>query len=116
MRSRFISQMPPLPMRLWPASAAAIGSRRSRAHSPSETICRRRGAMPLAMTPLAITFPDEAALVRRVDLVERAGLADAAFVAALLYAVSDFGFAVLATPVFLLFGRAGAGNSARHHH
>jgi uncharacterized membrane protein YfcA len=38
-----------------------------------------------------------------VDLVEWAGLAATAFVAALLYAVSGFGFAVLATPLFLLF-------------
>jgi uncharacterized protein len=38
-----------------------------------------------------------------VDLVEWAGLAATALVAALLYAVSGFGFAVLATPLFLLF-------------
>jgi len=38
-----------------------------------------------------------------VELVEWAGLAATALVAALLYAVSGFGFAVLATPLFLLF-------------
>ena len=38
-----------------------------------------------------------------MELVEWAGLAATAFVAALLYAVSGFGFAVLATPLFLLF-------------
>ena len=38
-----------------------------------------------------------------MDLVEWAGLAATALVAALLYAVSGFGFAVLATPLFLLF-------------
>ena len=38
-----------------------------------------------------------------MELVEWAGLAATALVAALLYAVSGFGFAVLATPLFLLF-------------
>jgi uncharacterized protein len=38
-----------------------------------------------------------------VDLVDWVGLAATTFVAALLYAVSGFGFAVLATPLFLLF-------------
>jgi hypothetical protein len=38
-----------------------------------------------------------------VDLAHWAGLAATTFVAALLYAVSGFGFAVLAAPLFLLF-------------
>jgi uncharacterized membrane protein YfcA len=38
-----------------------------------------------------------------VDLSNWAGLAATTFVAALLYAVSGFGFAVLAAPLFLLF-------------
>jgi uncharacterized membrane protein YfcA len=38
-----------------------------------------------------------------VDLSEWAGLAATTFAAALLYAVSGFGFAVLAAPLFLLF-------------
>jgi uncharacterized protein len=38
-----------------------------------------------------------------VDLFEWAGLAATTFVAALLQAVSGFGFAVLATPLFLMF-------------
>jgi uncharacterized protein len=51
----------------------------------------------------AIRLPDETVSVRRVDLFDWAGLAATTFVAALLYAVSGFGFAVLATPLFLLF-------------
>jgi uncharacterized protein len=38
-----------------------------------------------------------------VDLSNWAGLSATAFIAALLYAVSGFGFAVLAAPLFLLF-------------
>jgi uncharacterized protein len=38
-----------------------------------------------------------------LDLLDWAGLAATTFAAALLYAVSGFGFAVLATPLFLLF-------------
>ena len=38
-----------------------------------------------------------------MDLPNWAGLAATTFIAALLYAVSGFGFAVLATPLFLLF-------------
>src|SRR6266446_899851 len=38
-----------------------------------------------------------------MDSFEWAGLAATTFVAALLYAVSGFGFAVLATPLYLLF-------------
>jgi uncharacterized protein len=61
-------------------------------------MCHRRGT-----TPRAIRHPDATALARLADLAEWAGLAVTAFVAALLYAVSGFGFAVLATPLFLLF-------------
>jgi len=46
---------------------------------------------------------DHALAVWRVDLAHWAGLAATTFVAALLYAVSGFGFAVLAAPLFLLF-------------
>lgn len=38
-----------------------------------------------------------------MDLSDWAGLAATTFIAALLYAVSGFGFAILATPLFLLF-------------
>src|SRR6516225_6077616 len=43
-------------------------------------------------------------------------LAATTFGSALLYAMSGFGFAVLATPLFLLFLDPATGNSARHHH
>ncbi len=42
-------------------------------------------------------------------------LATTTFVAALLYAVTGFGFAVLAAALSLVY-RPGTGNSARHHH
>jgi hypothetical protein len=43
-------------------------------------------------------------------------LAATTFGSALLYAISGFGFAVLAVPLFLLFLDPARANSARHHH
>lgn len=65
---------------------------------PSAATHRRSAAVPRSTRR-----PDEIAPVSRVDISDWAGLAATTFVAALLYAVSGFGFAVLAAPLFLLF-------------
>jgi uncharacterized membrane protein YfcA len=54
-------------------------------------------------THRAIRPSDPTLAVWRVDLFNWAGLAATTFVAAVLYALSGFGFAVLAVPLFLLF-------------
>src|SRR5215467_2888687 len=84
---------------------------------------RRRFCDPRrhAATPARRPRPQDPLTRRSRRLTDLTNLADwvrlaaTTFAAALLYAVSGYGFAVLATPLYLLFGRTAAGSSARHH-